>query len=162
MKKILFILLVALPTYLIFSLYYMDREYFLSPIKYKSGIIIRSDSRGDGVFSAERSGRRMHKGLDLFAVIDTQVLASRSGRVIVATQNNGMGKYVILQHPNNLTTLYGHLSKIYVAKNEFVRQGEVIASVGKTGNANYPDIQPHLHFEVKKDGIPQDPLEYLQ
>ena len=162
MKKLLSFLLIALPVYLVFSLYFLDKDYFLCPIKYQRDIVVRSDLRGNGLFAAERSGRRMHQGLDLFAVIDTQVLASRSGRVIAATQNNGMGKYVILQHPNNLTTLYGHLSKIHVAKNEFVRQGEVIASVGKTGNANSPDIQPHLHFEVRKDGIPQDPLEYLE
>ncbi|MCX5703725.1 MAG: M23 family metallopeptidase [Candidatus Omnitrophica bacterium] len=162
MKKLLSFLLIVLPVYLVFSLYFLDKDYFLCPIKYQRDIVVRSDLRGNGLFAAERSGRRLHKGLDLFAVIDTQILASRSGRVIAATQNNGMGKYVILQHANNLTTLYGHLSKIYVAKNEFVRQGEVIASVGKTGNANSPDIQPHLHFEVRKDGIPQDPLEYLQ
>ncbi len=161
MRKLLFLLLISLPVYLVSSLYFMDKEYFLCPIKYQRDIVIRSDSKGDGVFAAERSGRRLHKGLDLLAALDTQILASRSGKVIAATQNNGMGKYIILQHPDNLTTLYGHLSKIYVAKDKFVRQGEIIAAVGKTGNANSPGIQPHLHFEVRKDGIPQDPLEYL-
>lgn len=162
MRKLLFLLLIALPVYLVFSLYFQDKDYFLCPIKYQRGIVIRNDSRGNGFFAAERSGRRTHRGLDLFAAIDTPVLAARSGRVIAATQNNGMGKYIIIQHPDNINTLYGHLSKVYVAQNKSVRQGEVIGCVGKTGNANYSDILPHLHFEVKESGTPQDPMEYLE
>lgn len=162
MKKVLFFILVVLPIYLALSLYFLDKDYFLCPIEYKKDIVIRSDLRGSGVFAAERSGRRMHQGVDLFAVIDTPVLATRSGRVIAATENNGMGKYVIIQHSNNITTVYGHLCKIYVTANEFVRQGQIIGCVGKTGNANYPGIQPHLHFEVRENGVPQDPIEYLQ
>ena len=77
-------------------------------------------------------------------------------------KKTGSGNYVIIRHPGNISTLYGHLLEVYVKKNNLVRQGEVIGSVGKTGNANYADIQPHLHFEVRKNGIPQDPLEYLE
>jgi len=162
MKKVLLFLLIILPIYLVWSLNFLDRSYFISPIEYKRDIVIRSDGRGDGLFAAERSGRRMHQGLDLLAPIDTPVLAIRAGRVIRATQNNGMGKYVIIQHPDNITTLYGHLSKIFVNENKFVRQGDIIGAVGKTGNANYPGIQPHLHFEVRDKGVPLDPLDYLE
>lgn len=162
MKKVLLFLLIALPVYLTPSLYYMDKEYFLYPIKYKGCVIIRNDSRGDGVFAAERNGRRLHKGIDLAAMLEAPVASARPGRVIQATQNNGMGKYVIIQHADNISTLYGHLSRIYVAKDEFVQQGEVIGTVGKTGNASHPDIQPHLHFEVRYSGTAQDPLEYLE
>ena len=162
MKNILLILLVSLLVYLATSLYFVDKCYFLCPVKYTKGLIIRSDSRGDGVFAAGRSGRRIHKGLDLLAAPDTPVLASRSGRVVAATQNNGMGKYVIIRHSGNINTLYGHLSRIYVSQGQFLRQGAVIGCVGKTGNANYPDIEPHLHFEVRENGISKDPLEYLQ
>jgi murein DD-endopeptidase MepM/ murein hydrolase activator NlpD len=161
MKKIFISLLVALPFYFLISLYFLDKHYFLCPIEYKADIIIRSDSRGNGFFAAERNGKRTHEGIDLFAQIGTPVLACRSGQVIAARRSRGMGNYIIIRHPGNLTTIYGHLSKIYVHRRQFVRQGEVIASVGKTGNANYRDIQPHLHFEVRKDGIPQDPLDYL-
>jgi len=73
-----------------------------------------------------------------------------------------MGNFIIIRHPGNIITMYGHLFRIYVNKNAFVRQGEVIGSVGKTGNANYRDIQPHLHFEIRKNGVPQDPLEYIE
>jgi len=73
-----------------------------------------------------------------------------------------MGNYVVIRHSLNLVSIYGHLSQIFVTKNQFVRQGGIIGSVGKTGNARHPGIQPHLHFEIKKNGIPQDPLEYLK
>jgi murein DD-endopeptidase MepM/ murein hydrolase activator NlpD len=81
--------------------------------------------------------------------------------VIAAKKARGMGNYIILRHPSNTITIYGHLSKIYVRRNQLIRQGDVIGSVGKTGNANYRDIQPHLHFEVRKNGVPEDPLQYL-
>lgn len=162
MKKTLLFLLIILPIYLLISLYFLDKDYFLCPIKYQSDIIIRSDRWGDGFFGALRFGRRLHQGIDLFAAVGTPVYASRFGRVIAASQNRGMGKYVIIKHPNNIITIYGHLSKIYVAKHKFLRQGQIIGAVGKTGNANFRDIQPHLHFEIRKNGIPQDPLEYLE
>ena len=162
MKKIFLFLLIILPIYFLISLYFLDGVYFLCPIEYKRDIIIRSDNRGNGFFGAERNGKRIHQGLDLFAEIGTPVLASRSGRVAAAAQNNGIGKFVIIKHPDSIVTIYGHLSEIFVKKNQFVRQGEIIGSVGKTGNANFRDIQPHLHFEVKRNGIPLDPLSYLK
>jgi murein DD-endopeptidase MepM/ murein hydrolase activator NlpD len=162
MKKILLFLLLVLPVLLFISLYFLDKSYFLCPIEYKGDIIIRNDSRGNGFFAAERNGRRVHEGIDLFAEINKPVMAARSGMVIAATKSRGMGNYIIVRHSGNIMTIYGHLSKVYVHRYEFVRQGEVIGSVGRTGNANYLDIQPHLHFEVRKGGIPQDPLEYLQ
>jgi len=162
MNRVLLFLLIIFSVCLIIGLYFLDKSYFLSPIEYKRDIVIRSDSRGEGFFLASRNGRRMHNGLDLFAAIGTPVLASRSGIVIAAKQNRGMGNYVVIKHPFNITTIYGHLSTIAVRKGNFLRQGEIIGSVGKTGNANYRDMQPHLHFEVRKNGVPQDPLEYLE
>jgi len=162
LKKILLFLILVLAVYLLVSLYFLDKHYFLCPIEYKGDIIIRSDNRGDGFFAASRNGRRIHEGIDLLAEIGSPVLACRSGRVIAAGKTRGMGNYIIIRHPGNIVTIYGHLSQIFVKRNVFVRQGQVIGRVGKTGNANYPDIQPHLHFEIRKDGIPQDPLEYLQ
>lgn len=161
MKKILLSLLIFLPVYFLISLYFLDKEYFSCPVKYQRNILIRSDSRGSGLFGAERNGRRVHQGIDLFAPVATPVYASRFGRVIAAKQNRGMGKYVIIKHSDGIITIYGHLSEILVASNNFVRQGDCIGRVGKTGNANLRDIQPHLHFEIKKSGIPQDPLKYL-
>ncbi len=161
MKRILLFLLLVLPVYLLVSLYFLDKHYFLCPIDYKRDAIIRCDTWGEGFFASKRKGNRLHDGLDLFAEIGTSVKASRSGIVIAARKSRGMGNYIIIRHPGNIITIYGHLSNIYVHRHKFVRQGEIIGSVGKTGNANHPNIQPHLHFEVRKDSIPQDPLEYL-
>lgn len=163
MKKALLFLLIALPPYLLISLYFLDKDYFLCPIEYiQDTAVIRCDGRGDGFFAAKRNGNRLHEGIDLHARIGTPVFAVRSGKVIAVNKNKGMGNYIVLRHPGSITTLYGHLFKIYARKGKLVRQGEVIGSVGKTGNANYRDIQPHLHLEVRKNGVPQDPMEYLE
>lgn len=162
MKKSLLFLLIVLPIYLIISLYLLDKDYLLCPIEYKKDIFIRCDSRGDGSFGARRRGNRMHNGIDLQTEIGTPVFASRSGRVIEVGYQPRLGNYIEIIHAGGLSTIYGHLLEIYVKQNAFIRQGQVIGSVGKTGNANFRDIQPHLHFEVRKNGIPQDPLEYLE
>ncbi len=168
MKRILLLLFFITPVYLTTSLYFIDKDYFICPIEYKGDAVIRCDSRGEGFFAARRNGHRIHEGVDLYSEIGSPVVAARSGRVIasVVTANKykktGSGNYVIILHPGDITTIYGHLLQVYVRKNDFIRQGQVIGRVGKTGNANYPDIQPHLHFEVRKGGIPQDPLEYLE
>jgi len=161
MKKALLFLLIILPVYLGLSLYYLDKAYFLSPVKYNGIKLLRSDPRGDGFFGAKRNGYRAHEGVDLFAKINTPVLASRSGIVTEAGKENGYGNYVLIRHPHNFTTIYAHLFKIYVRPNQLVCQGQVIGSVGKSGNANYSDIQPHLHFEIRLIGMAQDPLQYL-
>lgn len=163
MKKFFLFILIAFLFYIFISLFFLDKAYFFCPIEYKDDIYVRSDARGDGFFGSSRSrGRRTHQGIDLFAKVGTPVLAARSGRVIAAEKNRGMGNYVIIRHFGGVVTVYGHLSKFYTRKGEFVRQGEVIGRVGKTGNANYRDIQPHLHLEVRQNGVPQDPLQYLE
>ncbi|MGE5197770.1 MAG: M23 family metallopeptidase [Deltaproteobacteria bacterium] len=156
------ILLFAVPVYLIAGIYFLDKECFLCPLEYKGTIIIRADSRGNGFFASPRNGHRTHRGIDLSAPIGTPVLAARSGIVsVVRDEKLGMGKYVVIKHLGNMTTLYGHLSQIDVSEYQFIRQGTIIGRVGKTGNANSPAMQPHLHFEVKEGGVPQDPLDYL-
>jgi len=163
MKKILFILLAILPAYFAASLYLMDKEYFICPVSYVRDIVIRNDNRGDGFFAAQRgNGTRLHNGIDLLAAVGVPVFAGRSGFVIAATQNQGMGKYIIIRHSAGATSIYGHLSEVYVAKGNFVRQGWLIGAVGKTGNANYRDMLAHLHFEVRKGGVPVDPFDYLR
>jgi murein DD-endopeptidase MepM/ murein hydrolase activator NlpD len=168
---ILFLFFITLPFYLIISLYFLDKVYFLCPVDYQADIIVRHDSRGEGSFGARRNGNRLHSGIDLFAEIGAPVRAARSGKVIAARGNRGstaaltrggMGNFIVLRHAHGITTVYCHLWKTYVSSHQSVRQGQIIGTVGKTGNANYRDIQPHLHFEVRKDGIPQDPLEYLE
>jgi murein DD-endopeptidase MepM/ murein hydrolase activator NlpD len=162
MKKILFGIMVILPVFLVAGISLLDKSYFLCPIEYQKSLIIRNDNYGEGFFATRRSGLRLHNGLDLYAPKGTPVLAARFGAVIASRHAAGMGNFIIIRHPGNITTIYGHLSTIDVVSGEWVRQGEVIGSVGKTGNANYRGILPHLHFEVRKGGVPQDPLEYLE
>jgi murein DD-endopeptidase MepM/ murein hydrolase activator NlpD len=160
-RIIILVSLLAALAYLVFAYYTADKYYFLCPIKYNGSCVIRSDPGGDGSFASSRNGRRIHQGIDLLADTGTPVLAVRSGLVISAKRNRGMGNFVILRHSPSLITIYGHLSRIDVVKNQCVRQGEVIGAVGKTGNARNSIIQPHLHFEIRKNGVPQNPLEYL-
>lgn len=160
-KKILFIILVFICVLVFLGFSEMDKQYLICPVEYKNDIVIRNDQRGGGLFASSRSGRRTHQGLDLLADVGTLVYAAKRGKVASATQNKGMGKYIIIRHPDNLVTVYGHLLNIFVRRNDHVRQGQVIGSVGKTGNARAVDMLPHLHFEIRKNGAPQDPLEYI-
>jgi murein DD-endopeptidase MepM/ murein hydrolase activator NlpD len=161
MKKIIAIVSILVLVYTFVGLASVDKRYFSCPIEYKGDILIRNDNHGSGLFASNRSGRRIHKGIDLLADVGEAVSAAKSGRVLSATQNHGMGKYIIIRHVDNYITIYGHLSEILVRKNDYVRQCQVIGKVGKTGNARARDMLPHLHFEIRKKGLPQDPLEYI-
>ncbi|MFA6130464.1 MAG: M23 family metallopeptidase [Candidatus Omnitrophota bacterium] len=161
MKRILAIISIIVLVYTFVGLASVDKRYFTCPIEYKGDILIRNDNHGSGLFASNRSGSRVHKGIDLLADVGVAVSAAKSGRVLSATQNHGMGKYVIIRHAGNYITIYGHLSEILVRKNDYVRQCQVIGRVGKTGNARARDMLPHLHFEIRKKGVPQDPLEYI-
>jgi murein DD-endopeptidase MepM/ murein hydrolase activator NlpD len=167
MKNILLVLLcvalIAGGVYIYnFKLFPSDKFEFLSPIDYSGDIPIRRDDYGDGTFGARRGrGRRTHLGIDILAEVGTPVRAAKSGVVLNAERNHGMGKYVEIKHRQGLVTIYGHLSKIFVHKGERVKQGQIIGSVGKTGNANRRLILAHLHLEVRKLGMPQDPVDYL-
>jgi murein DD-endopeptidase MepM/ murein hydrolase activator NlpD len=142
--------------------YYRDRKTFISPIRYTGKIPIRTDAYGDGHFGVSRSGRRRHRGLDIYAPLHSEVIASKGGKVNIGLIKNGMGKYIIIQHPEDYVTLYGHLSKFCVKDKQRIRQGSIIGYVGKTGNARYKMIEPHLHFEIRKNGEYLDPLSSLK
>jgi murein DD-endopeptidase MepM/ murein hydrolase activator NlpD len=158
MKKFLFFFLLIFIAYFIYEIYFLDKFYFLSPIEYKNRIVIRKDNLGDGYFGAKRKGNRRHTGIDLLAEIGTPVRAPRSGRVKDTVFRRGLGNYVEIQHSKNLKTVYGHLQKVFVYKGQKLRQGQIIGLVGKTGNASYRGILPHLHFEVRKKNKPVNPL----
>jgi murein DD-endopeptidase MepM/ murein hydrolase activator NlpD len=103
-------------------------------------------------------GRSVHEGIDLAAPKGTPVLASASGRV--AYSGNGMrgyGKVVVLKHTNDLSTVYAHNSSLLVRMGDRVAQGQTIAKVGATGRAT----GPHLHFEIRRRGVPEDPRQFL-
>lgn len=120
-------------------------------------LLVRQDAKGDGRFGAPRSGRRSHRGVDLLAPLNSPVRAIRSGTVIRAGAHRGLGRFVELAHRRDLTSLYAHLATTTVAQGERVTQGQVIGTVGKTGNARHPWISPHLHLEVARHGDVMDP-----
>ena len=101
--------------------------------------------------------RRFHAGIDFGASHGTTVNAADSGRVIFSGWYGGYGNAVILDHGGGITTLYGHNSRLLVREGQTVQQGQPIAAVGSTGLST----GPHLHFEVRRNGNPVDPLGFL-
>ncbi|MEH1897475.1 MAG: peptidoglycan DD-metalloendopeptidase family protein [Nostoc sp.] len=101
--------------------------------------------------------RRFHAGLDFAASYGSKIRAADSGRVIFAGWYGGYGRAVIIDHGNGMTTLYGHTSELYVTEGQAVERGQAIGAVGSTGFST----GPHLHFEVRRNGTPVDPANYL-
>ena len=100
---------------------------------------------------------RNHTGIDYSATSGTPVRAAADGVVAVAGDRGGYGTTVIVDHGNTLATLYGHLSRAAVAEGASVTRGQVVGYAGSTGYST----GPHLHFEVRVNGNPVDPLRYL-
>lgn len=101
--------------------------------------------------------RRFHAGLDFAASYGSTIRAADSGTVIFAGWYGGYGRAVIINHGNGITTLYGHSSELYVTEGQTVQRGQAIAAVGSTGFST----GPHLHFEVRRDGSPINPANFL-
>jgi murein DD-endopeptidase MepM/ murein hydrolase activator NlpD len=99
----------------------------------------------------------LHPGIDLGAAYGTPIHAAGSGTVVWCGWMSGYGNLVMIDHHNGLATAYGHQSQIAVGCNQEVSQGQVIGYVGSTGYST----GPHLHFEVRLNGTPVDPLGYL-
>ena len=100
---------------------------------------------------------RMHEGIDIGAASGTPIHAAAGGTVIWAGWLGGYGNLVVIDHHNSLATAYGHQSAIATAVGASVSQGQLIGYVGSTGHST----GPHLHFEVRVNGTPVDPLGYL-
>jgi len=102
-------------------------------------------------------GSSRHTGVDFRNPKGTPIYAADDGVVIAVTSGGSPGKMVKLSHGNGLETWYEHCDTILVSVGQVVKKGEQIATVGKTGNAT----GYHLHFEVRKNGVPQNPMNYL-
>lgn len=122
-------------------------------------------SRGTGRFAWPAKGYissgfgkrwgRMHQGIDIAG--SGSIVAADNGRVISAGWNGGYGNCVIIDHGNGFQTLYGHMKSISVKVGQVVSKGQKIGVMGSTGNST----GVHLHFEVRKNGKAQNPLNYL-
>ncbi len=100
---------------------------------------------------------RMHQGIDIGVPMGTPITAAAAGTIIYCGWEEGYGNLTVIDHGGNLATAYGHQSSIAVACGQQVAQGQVIGYVGCTGHCT----GPHLHFEVRIDGNPVDPMGYL-
>ena len=104
-----------------------------------------------------RHGRK-HEGIDIAGPKGTPIHSAAEGKVVFSGWGpTGYGKMVIIKHKHHLTTLYAHNSKNLVNKGARVQQGQKISLMGNTGRST----GPHLHFEVRNDTKPKDPLKYL-
>ncbi|HVR96463.1 MAG TPA: peptidoglycan DD-metalloendopeptidase family protein [Thermoanaerobaculia bacterium] len=102
-------------------------------------------------------GRGVHQGIDIAAPTGQPVQATANGIVLRASVAGGLGKAIYIAHGYGLTTRYGHLSEIDVQPGQRVRRGDLIGRVGNTGRST----GPHLHYEVRVDGQPVDPVAYI-
>jgi murein DD-endopeptidase MepM/ murein hydrolase activator NlpD len=100
---------------------------------------------------------RMHEGIDIGVPAGTPIHAAASGRVVYSGWMGGYGNLVAIDHGRGLSTAYGHQSSVAVGNGQIVTQGQVIGYVGCTGHC----FGDHLHFEVRINGSPVDPLGYL-
>lgn len=102
---------------------------------------------------------RMHYGIDIDAAYGTDILSSADGVVtLVLFDDVGYGWYIIVYHGDGISTLYAHCSKVLVKEGQNVKQGQVLGLVGTTGAST----GPHIHYEVRVNGKPQNPLDYVK
>jgi murein DD-endopeptidase MepM/ murein hydrolase activator NlpD len=103
-------------------------------------------------------GARLHAGIDIASPSYQEVKAAMDGEVILARNSaTGYGNAVVLRHDSGFSTIYGHMSVVIAREGESVRQGQPIGGVGSTGRST----GPHLHFELRRQGKPLDPLPHL-
>ena len=100
---------------------------------------------------------RQHKGIDLAVSVGTTVYAADGGTVVEAQYSGSYGNVVMIDHQNGQETRYAHNSKLLVKKGDKVYQGQPIAKSGNTGRST----GPHVHFEIRFNGEPRNPLNYL-
>ena len=99
-----------------------------------------------------------HTGIDIGRVYyTTEVKAAKAGTVIISQRSSSYGEYIVISHGTGNTTLYAHMSSRKVKVGDTVTQGQVIGITGSTGNST----GPHLHFEIKENGVRINPLKYL-
>ena len=99
-----------------------------------------------------------HEGVDFPADAGTPVVAAASGKVVFAGEQPQYGKMVEIDHGNGLVTRYAHASQLNVRDGDLVLRGQRVATVGSTGRST----GPHLHFEVRLNGVPQNPARFLR
>ena len=100
--------------------------------------------------------QRLHAGVDIGAPTGQSIIAAAAGRVVSAGWRGGYGLAVVIDHGGGLATLYAHQSRLHVGSGEVVSAGQQIGEIGSTGQST----GPHLHFEVRENGAPRDPMAW--
>jgi len=100
---------------------------------------------------------RHHDGMDLAVPAGTPIRAALSGRVVFAGEREGYGRMIIVEHGDDVRTVYAHNKENFVGKGDEVQQGQVLGTVGSSGRST----GPHLHFEVRRADAPVDPRTVL-
>ncbi|MGH7747651.1 MAG: murein hydrolase activator EnvC family protein, partial [Candidatus Dormibacteria bacterium] len=108
-------------------------------------------------YDANCPGRHFHSGLDIATSYGTPVVATDSGVAYDFPSSYGYGNHVIIVHGNGWVSVYGHLSRFGVGSGDAVHAGQVIGFEGSSGNST----GPHLHFEIRFNDVPRNPLQYL-
>jgi murein DD-endopeptidase MepM/ murein hydrolase activator NlpD len=141
------------------------REYQTRHVVAWSGTVPSSAKRGTGIFGWPVSGyitqrySEAHPAADIGVVVGTPVKAADSGYVaVVGRSDTGYGLYVLVDHGNGFQTLYAHFSMIYVEVGQSVTKGQPLGASGNTGKST----GPHLHFEIKLNGVRRNPFIYLK
>jgi lipoprotein NlpD len=122
-----------------------DRSPFIWPVT--GGIVSVFGPRGE----------THHDGIDIAAPVGTPVRAARGGRVLYSDELRGYGNLLIIDHGEGYATVYAHNRDNVVTTGAIVRQGDVVAEVGESGDSS----EPNLHFEVRKDNVARNPVYYL-
>lgn len=126
---------------------------FLWPVDQSSRVI----TSGYGERGGHGQSKDFHRGIDIQAPRGAPVLSAARGTVAVASNANGYGHYIVIDHGNGTSTLYAHLLDFAVNRGDRVVAGDTIGRVGKSGNAT----GYHLHFEVRRGTQTADPRLYL-
>ena len=145
----------------------LEKNYYISNLEYANGILAYPTTKRGTKITSDFGEREQplegastkHPGIDIGGVgYGAPVVAAEAGRVVLATTQVGYGNVILIDHGNGITTTYGHNSKLKVKKGDIVKRGQLIALTGSTGYST----GPHIHFEVRVNGIPQDPKPWLK
>jgi murein DD-endopeptidase MepM/ murein hydrolase activator NlpD len=138
--------------------YAEDRSYSQTENQIRSPGYIWPLKRIDVSSRYGRRRGRLHAGIDLRAPRGTPIHASAAGRVIFSGYNRGYGHLIVIDHGGGIETAYAHNNRNIAKKGQQVKQGQVVATVGRSGNAT----GYHVHFEIRRHGQAVNPIRYVQ
>jgi murein DD-endopeptidase MepM/ murein hydrolase activator NlpD len=139
-----------------------NNEYNQYNISLSRGASVKNPfySPSEGIVTSSFGMRwgKMHNGIDIGSPMGSPIYAAMDGKVSCREWQDGYGNVIKIEHEANIETVYAHCSNMYVSVGEYVRRGEKIGEVGSTGRST----GPHVHFEIRVKGVPQNPLAYLK